>query len=381
MASWGCRWLWLKQRTLPTLLIVALLAVIALGLRANAINVLGATGKWTYGLIAASLLVLFFLHPFLVFHAFGTDSLYVFDGWSRWYMGATTLLVNTAVLLLALECVARVFPVFDSFEQNPGSHFFWPEWYEPRNSLGYHDHEVGEKVGPRILLLGDSYTEGAGVRRFQRFANQLEKLWKVSAPHIEVYAGARCGYDTIDEARLLEQTGDTVKPDAVMVCYVLNDAERDYDAGDTIHVAVWERFLLSDCHSYLFYWIQALRTRTARASVAAAIQAQHRTDSLGWQHVLHGLDRIAAWCDQRRIPKGLVVFPLFDSGTEQHREVMERVVAAARERGYEAYNLLDIYHAPWRELSISPFDCHPNSRAHMITAIYLSGAFRIPPQR
>src|SRR5262249_9265165 len=57
-ASWRCRWLWLKHRTLPTLLIVALLVVSALGLQANTINVLDTTGKWIYGLAAASLLAL-----------------------------------------------------------------------------------------------------------------------------------------------------------------------------------------------------------------------------------------------------------------------------------------------------------------------------------
>src|SRR5439155_8563731 len=117
---------------------------------------------------------------------------------------------------------------------DPGIVYFWPEWLEARNSLGYADREPGPKRGPRVLLIGDSFTEGAGVRRPERFGNQLEHLLQRDNDAIEVFNGGRCGMDTWAEALVLEKTGDAVQPDVVVVNYVLNDAEGEAPASKEV---------------------------------------------------------------------------------------------------------------------------------------------------
>jgi len=94
----------------------------------------------------------------------------------------------TLCLIFSLEALARASPIYDSMGINPGMRFMWPEFFLPENSLGYKDREPGPKRGPRILVLGDSFTEGAGVRRPDRFSSVLERLYRETTdPELEVY--------------------------------------------------------------------------------------------------------------------------------------------------------------------------------------------------
>lgn len=370
---------WLRMRTLPTLVMILLLLAIGLGLRANVVDVTTWGSKILHLALFMLLAAVFLANPFLAWRSLRSPALQGFGRASRHYSFVATSLVNVVALLLGLECLARVFPARDSFAYNPGSHFFWPDWYEPRNSLGYPDREPGEKRGPRVLLLGDSYTEGAGVPRPERFSNQLQGTWQRSCPALEVFAGARCGFDTIDEADVLEKTGDRIKPDLVVVCYVLNDAERDGQAA-TKRTPALESFLIEECHSYLYYWVHVMRRLAAGRAYGDGLRAQHRPDSLGWGHVCRGLDRISRWCDERHVRKELVVFPIFHDDAEVYRGVINQVVSAAQAHGFAAHSLLDVYPGPWSDLEVSPFDSHPNARAHAITARQMAEWITVPEE-
>lgn len=87
------------------------------------------------------------------------------------------------------------------------------------NSLGQRDDEAVEKAGPRVLLLGDSFTCGYGVERHETFADQLEARLQVDV----VNAGVG-GYETIHQLRYFQSRGRDLKPDVVVYAmYLGND--------------------------------------------------------------------------------------------------------------------------------------------------------------
>ena len=57
--------------------------------------------------------------------------------------------------------------------------------------------------------------------------------------------------------------------------------------------------------------------------------------------------------------------------SDEMRAVMERVVVAARARGFEARHGLDDFGGRWPALTCSPYDAHPGAEAHHIMAVKL----------
>jgi hypothetical protein len=363
---------WLRRRTLPGLGLVVVVAAIGYLLHRNALDVTSPAAKALHAGLGLLLVLAFAGHSFWNWRTERRERL-----WTRAPRSGRPLAVlvtgglHFAMILLAIECVARVFPAHDSMAINPGARYFWPDYWQAANSLGYNDREPGPKQGPRVLLLGDSYTEGAGVPRHARFADRLQVLLRRAHPGAEVFAGGRCGMDTGDEADLLERTGDRIEPDVVVVCYVLNDAERGSPVQFAPPNPVFQ-FASGQLRSYAAYRVQCVARAAGDANWPRVIQAQHQPDSAGWQRVQDGLDRIGRWCDRRNVRKMLVVFPLFHEGAEECRPVMDQVVEAAKTRGFEAHSLLDAFGGRWQALALSAYDSHPGAEAHALTAARLA---------
>ena len=81
----------------------------------------------------------------------------------------------------------------------------------------------------RLLFLGDSFTFGEGVHFEDTFPEVTSRLladrWRGKNLIWQSYNLGVGGYNTTDELRLLKAMGLQFHPDAVIVCYVLNDAE------------------------------------------------------------------------------------------------------------------------------------------------------------
>jgi hypothetical protein len=371
----ACR-AWLRAHTAPQAGLIVVLGLIVGLLYWNHINVATAAGRLAY---AGLLLILVSALGTVLFLAFVTFRLRRELAACPWLARKGPGLIHFAlaltVTLLGVECAARVFPVFDSLAINPGTHFFWPEFFEPRNSLGYNDREPGPKRGPRVLVLGDSYTEGAGVRRHERYTNLLEGLLRQRDPSVEVFAGARCGFDTCDEADLLERTGDAIQPDVVVVGYVLNDAERpsvNAPTGPGAGPSFLEDLLGRRFPCYAYYQVDVWKRLGTFSRYAGLLRGQHDPSGPGWALVTRSLDRIAAWCDARHVRRVLIVFPLFMEGGEDGVDMMEQVVQAGQARGFEAYHIGPQTFGRLAEIALSAADAHPGPKAHRIIAASLA---------
>lgn len=98
------------------------------------------------------------------------------------------------------------------------------------NAQGFRgdDFSLEKKPGTyRIACLGDSFTFGHGVRQEETFPSQLEKILNAETRDgiFEVFNFGVGGYNTEQEAILLEEKVLSYDPDLVILQYLLNDIE------------------------------------------------------------------------------------------------------------------------------------------------------------
>lgn len=168
----------------------------------------------------------------------------------------------------------------------------------------------------RLLLLGDSVWFGLGVADDEAPAAVLPPLLDDS---VQVLNSGTIGYATEHQGAFLDEFGDALAPDAVLLGYTLNDplpAERPSlstqaepapaEAGLLESVEPINAFLRQ--HSLAFVWLKGvLGLEQVRHGFDAHVEPLY-TDSL-WSRNRAALDTIRAWCDARDIPFGLVVIP------------------------------------------------------------------------
>jgi len=105
------------------------------------------------------------------------------------------------------------------------------------NSIGLRDREISPtKQKYRILMLGDSNTEGAGVDVNDTIPKQLESILTSEGNKVEVINAGFSGYSPILEYLYLKHEGILLNPDMVILNLDLNDLKDDYDYEK---VAVW----------------------------------------------------------------------------------------------------------------------------------------------
>lgn len=91
------------------------------------------------------------------------------------------------------------------------------------NSLGYRDQEIGPKTGRRILFLGDSITFGLGMPEEHIFVRRVEDLARERGDNWETINSAVGGLGLNAELAVLTETGLSLQPDLVVLCFYLND--------------------------------------------------------------------------------------------------------------------------------------------------------------
>jgi hypothetical protein len=100
------------------------------------------------------------------------------------------------------------------------------------NSLGMRDSEYVPSAGPecRLLILGDSFTEGFGVPVESCFVQMLERKLNAgeAAPvKAKVFNAGVAGYSPLLEFLYLREHGMSLSPHVVVMCYDMNDVQED----------------------------------------------------------------------------------------------------------------------------------------------------------
>ncbi len=358
------RRIWWRERWFPAIYTGVALSAVAAMLGVNVLDVRLGWVRLLYGAVAGWLVVFFFARSFRIWQFQQANVGRATDSSGRnGILRGLELALFAILWLLALEASARALPPLSNSSLNyPGHAFVWPERFVGQNSLGLSDAEPGLKGrGPRILVLGDSYVEGAGVRRADRFCSRLQLLLQQTQPSCQVIAGGVCGWNTHDEADLLERSGQQLAPDVVVVGYVLNDVEREDRLSE--RPTPWELWLQTRLRSYLCYRMFRWR-RSGFDEYWSQVRTQHASNSESWRAVEKSLARIEEWCRREKIPCHLVVLPIFTSDADAVRDVLDQVVERATRLGFTAYSTLDDFDGEWSKFAVSPHDAHPDASGH-----------------
>ena len=241
----------------------------------------------------------------------------------------------------------------------------------------------GEKEADafRIVVVGDSFTWGAGVHPEDAYPDRLEQRLNTldKKQRFEVVNFSRPGWNTIQAYKAARRRLRGLEPDLLVVGYVLNDAEpsaweermrrrrvklrREPSPGSS----VW---LHSHSILYRTIWERLENTRQRRAFTAVFFQ-RYTGDS--WKACREGLELFQGLADRLGIPLVLVVLPVFDSQIDEsypYHELHELVATAAGELGIQTFDLRETYRGvDARRLAVTPFtDAHPNELAHRLAA-------------
>lgn len=234
--------------------------------------------------------------------------------------------------------------------------------------------------GPRIVALGDSYTFGWGVEDGETYPVQLQQRLRTEFDHpdaVVINAGFP-GFNTMQEASYLASSWDELRPDAVVLGFVMNDAEHPR----VTHRDPRERF--SEAPSWLF---EELKLRTGLTDGLFKSQAQRRRayplqfeEGAPERALCHrSLMKIAEQCASHSVPLLLFIMPDTTAlpktadGRYPYGEIHALVKGWGSELGVVTVDLLPLFGgANTPEMQV-PGDGHPSAQALGIFAEAMAG--------
>ena len=267
----------------------------------------------------------------------------------------------------------------------PGSHVQNGRVINAYNSAGFRDieHKISKPPGiTRVVVLGDSLSEGYGVEWKYVFANFLQA--ELGRNH-EVLNLAMGGLNTPQEIHLLAREGLRYQPDLVILNFVLNDCDffTEYHAAqryrakkdskiDLLNIEVnpeLKQYLKS---SALIYFV-----KERLEDVMGRITGHEETNYYQriWasednrQKIVAGFNKLQSLQKQNGFQAIVIIWPLLVKYSDYgFQPVHEWVIEQANLRGFSSIDLIDRFAKfSYRDLQISAEDSvHPNALGHKL---------------
>ena len=237
------------------------------------------------------------------------------------------------------------------------------------NSRGLRDREIPYERTPgtlRILMLGDSFTEGWGVPVEETWSRRIERLYAQRGMRAEAINAGVGNYNTVMEVNWFFAEGHKYRPDIVVLNTTFNDAEPvpAYDKPNR---------LLGLCEACAFLTGRAdtlLREAALRPDWKAYYLGLYDAHSPGWIDARNAIARLADDTRAGNVALLVTSIPeLHELSPYPLQSITAKVEAAARQSGAEFIDTLPALQAqPPQSLWVGPTDPHPNVRAHALIA-------------
>jgi hypothetical protein len=274
-------------------------------------------------------------------------------------------------------------------ETNVSKHWFKRHVEPDQKTLEFRDGRAtpyrDERAFPKklregqrqICFIGDSFTFGHGVpRAADRFSDRVGASLDRQAPGRFVVSNlADAGRDLRwVELVLQEIVADQLPVHVVVYTVCLNDIE----TFDERTLSYFTRPRTKRLHSFLLddtYFLNLLYCRTVVARAIrdndyyALLQAAY--SSATWGQMEIKFDDVRQLCGDHGIDLRIAIFPfLHNLGPDYPFARAHRlIVDYCHERGLPVLDLLPVLEPHAAEgLTVSPFDSHPNERAHQLAA-------------
>lgn len=238
------------------------------------------------------------------------------------------------------------------------------------NSLGLRSPELGlrEPDELRVLVLGDSLIYGQGVGDADTIPALVEKHLRAAGLAANVINGGVRAYATNQMLGQLEELGDAIDPDLVVLTWYWNDFDEGdlarqhqnlsrigpitFDEGAPVEGWVWWRWQAKQLAraSALIMWAHDV-VRDARVPP----QPEEHFEE-GFAKLPGYLDRFEAWCEERGVGFCIFILPAAELALGEHRagRYQARTEAMARERDIPVVDLTPSIEEAVRELGRLP---------------------------
>ena len=224
----------------------------------------------------------------------------------------------------------------------------------------------------RVMLLGDSFTFGEGVRWEDTFGERLQHQLRSSLPQVEVLNLGVSKWNTQDEVNYLNRAGHRFDPDLVLVIFVLNDA---HHAGG---LDLWKDFraryeasgLLKSSYLASYVYSAVAREIYGRRYVEGLLRSALDEQTL-WRIALGMLSRMNGIAQKLDARFGVVIFPFMYQLDDRYpfEPLHEMVRVHCEEQGIPVLDLLTAFRGQdYLDLWVHPSDQHPNEKGHAIAA-------------
>lgn len=253
----------------------------------------------------------------------------------------------------------------------------WPFIRAQINTLGFRDVEPSlDQAGEWVIVVGDSFSAGDGVRLEQTSTYHLRSLLKEDSAKFQVINAAKNGADTIAERIFLERL--PTKPDVLVLQYFGNDIEGAAVRRGrmTAQQAVEETARPQLSEGLLFvlnrsaFWrtlIDPLRFRDPGGAYKRYFLETYNDDHV-WKDHIKDLGRITQYC---RIPNCkllVVVFPYLEDDASAlllNRAYVPKVIAYFKQTGADVLDVRPIAgRLDFEERVASRANTHPSPRLH-----------------
>lgn len=277
-------------------------------------------------------------------------------------------------------------PVLD-WRRIPNSVFVEGKIAYKYNKDGFRDvdHRLDKPCGvKRIVVLGDSVTEGYGVEQESSFSGYLQHSL---SDKFEVITVALGGLNAPQEVHLLERQGLVYEPDMVVVNFVLNDAgsfsnfksskefaEQKDSRLELIGLPIHPKLKYTLKSSALIYFLkERMENLVGRLKGVPNVDYYERlwASEDNRLKVLGAFDKLEALRERHGFDVVVVIWPLItDYKGYRLGTIHKWVTLEARKRGFESVDLLPVFSKhPFDDLQVSAEDStHPNELGHRLAA-------------
>lgn len=243
------------------------------------------------------------------------------------------------------------------------------------NTFGMRDAEpqpVQDRSASRIVVLGDSFTFGYRVDGESSYPSVLEVRLNQGTPEkrFEVLNLGVSGYNTQDEALVLEHKGLEWGPDLVILGYVLNDPEtKPVQPLNTYfqEPAIWQRSHLARLVAKAKRGLEVMLW--GRGDYYRYLHSPGQDE---WDGVVTALGDIQQLTESQGIPVLVAIFPdtpMNRWSDYRYADLHRQVAEASRERGFAVIDLLGQFSEyPARTIRVRRGDPHPSPLGHEVAA-------------
>lgn len=307
-----------------------------------------------------------------------------------------SFVLNISLLCISLTFILGISEVFvrifysDITTTADNSSYFAQRWKEQQpeqiNSMGFREREINSPHPDtyRIVVIGDSFTYGQGVKKSQRVTDILEQQLNTSDIQYEVLNFGRPGAETRDHLEILKKHVLNINPDYILLQWFINDVEgSDYSDRPKFWRLLPSDYLNQYLHNHsALYFLVKQKWQNLQQLIGIVPDFSYtqymvkRFKDLNNNDSQRARGELAAFidlCKEKGIPVGIVAFPGFSNDlltTYPLGFLLDRVSTLCKEKDIPCVDLRSAFSKVDHpsKLWVNKFDHHPNHLAYKISA-------------